>query len=258
METKHNDMPSIPSEVWRTSGSSEHMGGVDATRHLLGMCEIRAGERVLDIGCGTGSTLILLANEIGAQAVGIDLTWQVLQQARERAKERGGAERVQHILADGSYLPLPTGVFDCAIVESVLVHSDAERLLAQIRRCLTPAGRIGANEMTYLEVPSLELEDMLEKQLGIQAHQPEGWGMVFEKAGMRMTAYEVKPFSIWEQLKGHIAADGLWGYLSALVRGLSSTRLREAFLNRAMLRAARRFSRVVGYGLYVVEKSSRS
>jgi ubiquinone/menaquinone biosynthesis C-methylase UbiE len=222
------------------------------------MCEIRAGERVLDIGCGTGNTLILLAGEFGARAVGVDLTRQILQQAHERVKESARTERVQLVRADGGYLPLPTDVFDCAIVESVLVHTDAERLLAQIQRTLTPAGRIGANEMTYLEAPPRELEALLEKQLGIVAHQPEEWGTVFERAGMRMAAYEVKPFSLWEQLKGHIAVDGLWGYLSALVGGLCSTRLRSAFLNRGMLGAARRFSRYVGYGLYVAEKPSRS
>lgn len=95
---------------------------------------------------------------------------------------------------------------------------------------------------------------MLEARLGIRAHTPEGWEAVFEKAGMRLAAREVSPFSLWQQLKGHLEADGLWGYLSALRKGFSSTRLRGAFLNREMLGAARRFWHSVGYGLYVGEK----
>jgi SAM-dependent methyltransferase len=245
---------SIPNEVWQTSGSSEHMGGVRATQSLLKMCALNPGQRVLDIGCGTGYTLYLLVQEYEAQAVGIDLNMQMLRRTHRRATESSHPERAQLLNADGVRLPFSSDVFDCAIAESVLLHTDAEGLLEEAYRVLTPGGRFGINEMTYIKPPPGELINLLEKQLGIKANQPEGWEEIFERAGFRTIAAETMPFSLWEQLGSHIKEDGLRGYLASLRKGLSNSGLRSAFLNREMLMAARRFSKAVGYGLYVVEK----
>ena len=100
---------------------------------------------MLDIGCGTGSTLVLLAREFDAHVLGVDLTVQVLEQARERVAEKGAEGRVQLMLADGGCLPLKSGIFECVIVESVLVHAEAGRLLREVSRVLLPGGRLGAN-----------------------------------------------------------------------------------------------------------------
>jgi SAM-dependent methyltransferase len=245
---------SIPNEVWQTSGSSEHMGGVRATQHLLKMCAPNPGQRVLDIGCGTGYTLYLLTQEFKAQAVGVDLSMKLLARAHLRATESSHPERIFLLNADGGRLPFLSDTFDCTIAESVLLHSDAKRLLQEAYRVLAPGGRFGINEMTFIKPPPGELIDLLEKQIGIQAHQPEGWEEIFERAGFRTIAAETMPFSLWEQLGSHIKEDGLRGYLASLRKGLLNSSLRSAFLNRKMLMAARRFSKAVGYGLYVVEK----
>lgn len=245
---------SIAGDVWQASGSSEHMGGADATRRLLEMCAVFDGQRVLDIGCGAGHTLNLLAQEYGVRVTGVDLSMQLLRRARLHGTQSDQAERAQLINADGGNLPLSTGAFDCAIVESILVHADAEQILAEAYRVLAPGGRLGANEMTYIKPPPVELIHLLEQQIGIRAYQPEGWEEVFERVGFRSVATETRPFSLWDQLKGHLTQEGIRGYLVALRKGLSNRRLRGAFLNREMLSVARRFSKAVGYGLYVVEK----
>jgi ubiquinone/menaquinone biosynthesis C-methylase UbiE len=245
---------SIPVEVWQTSGSSEHMGGTAATRRLLEMCALGIGKQVLDIGCGTGGTLILLAEEFKAHTTGVDLTIEVLRQAHERIAKNDAQDRVRLILADGGCLPLATEAFDCVVIQSVLVHSAAGRILAEALRVLIPGGRLCVNEMTYLTSPAHELEDLLENQLGIKAHTPARWQEIFMDAGFRISVSESRRFNLWEQLRNHLIEDGILGYLSALRKGLSSSRLRNAFLNRKMLSAARRFSKAVGYGLFVLEK----
>jgi ubiquinone/menaquinone biosynthesis C-methylase UbiE len=230
------------------------MGGVQATQHLLKNCAVRPGQRVLDIGCGTGHTLQLLAQEYGAQAVGIDLSMQFLSGARLRANESNHAERIELLNADGGKLPFSTGAFDYVVIESVLVHADTEQLLAEAYRVLDYGGRLGVNEMTYVKPPPGELRNLLEEKLGIKAHQPDEWNEIFERSGFRTVITETRPFSLREQLRSHLATDGFRGYLTSLRKGLSNRRLRSAFFNREMLSAARRFSKAVGYGLYVVEK----
>lgn len=54
---------STPFTIWETGGVTEHLGGVAATRRLLTSCRIARGQRVLDLGCGTGYTAALLASE---------------------------------------------------------------------------------------------------------------------------------------------------------------------------------------------------
>ncbi len=59
------------------------------TKALLNFAALRAGERVLDIGCGSGAASIEIAGSVGAEGsvVGVDLSPQMLKVARERAAE---------------------------------------------------------------------------------------------------------------------------------------------------------------------------
>ncbi|MBI4494648.1 MAG: class I SAM-dependent methyltransferase, partial [Chloroflexi bacterium] len=60
-------------DIWERFGITEHPGGIHATRDLLARCGIKPGQRILDIGCGTGYTACLLAREYDARVVAIDL-----------------------------------------------------------------------------------------------------------------------------------------------------------------------------------------
>jgi cyclopropane fatty-acyl-phospholipid synthase-like methyltransferase len=51
-----------------------HPGGFDATRRLLASCYMDMNSKVLDIGCGKGTTSILLAQDYGCSVVGLDLS----------------------------------------------------------------------------------------------------------------------------------------------------------------------------------------
>ena len=82
---------------------------------------------VLDVGCGTGSTVQTLL-DLGYRAVGVDLRPEGLRAVRARIQD---AELVQ---ADVTRLPLASGAFGGALLLDVLEHVDDGALLAEVRR----------------------------------------------------------------------------------------------------------------------------
>lgn len=103
----------------------------------------RAGERVLDVGCGAGATTFEAAWRVGpqGQAVGADISGALVELARRRAGE-AGLEGVDFVLADAQ-----THAFDPpfdAVVSrfGVMFFPDSVAAFANLRRAVTPGGRL--------------------------------------------------------------------------------------------------------------------
>jgi ubiquinone/menaquinone biosynthesis C-methylase UbiE len=117
--------------------------GEDAIkRRVLELADIRSGQRVLDVGCGTG-TLALRVKEAqpDAQVVGLDGDPKALAIARRKAARAG----LDVAFDEGfSYsLPYPDGSFERVLSSFVFHHlagADKQRSLAEILRVLVPGG----------------------------------------------------------------------------------------------------------------------
>ena len=106
---------------------------------LLAPSRLR-GKQVLDVGCGNGYILSLLAR---AQAIttGIDITPKAIQISQERFKAAGLDGRF--LEANAEALPFPDSTFDCVFSLGVLHHTpDTEKAVAEIFRVLRPGGRL--------------------------------------------------------------------------------------------------------------------
>jgi cyclopropane-fatty-acyl-phospholipid synthase len=104
---------------------------------------LREGKRVLDVGCGWGSFVVHAALRHGVHAVGITLSEQQAQLARQRAREAGVADRVEVRVAD--YREITDGPFDAIASIGMVEHVGEERidLYAQrLRGLLPPGGRL--------------------------------------------------------------------------------------------------------------------
>lgn len=118
------------------------MGG-DATRRVLTeQAPIRPGERVLEIGCGTGSlTLAIKRAHPDADVVGLDPDPKALARARRKAKQAGLSVRWDAGFADD--LPYPDASFH-RIFSSLMFHhlqsGEKEATLREARRVLRPGG----------------------------------------------------------------------------------------------------------------------
>ena len=115
--------------------------------HVVRVGRIRAGERVLDIACGTGNTA-LMARARGAVVTGLDLTPDLLAIARTRGAEQG-YDDITWTEGDAENLPFPDGAFDVVVSSCGLMFAPDQRKAAkELARVTRPGGRIAIQAWT--------------------------------------------------------------------------------------------------------------
>ena len=117
------------------------------TSFLVERLRPRAGNRILDVGCGTGTAELRLSRLRMSQVtlVGVDLFAERTAIA-ERAAD-GHNMRASFAAADARHLPFPDGTFDSTFCVAVLQHiNDGSEALREFARATRPGGRIVAVE----------------------------------------------------------------------------------------------------------------
>jgi SAM-dependent methyltransferase len=108
------------------------------------LCEavdLRAGEHVLDVACGTGNAALAAARRC-CQVVGVDYVPALLERARRRAAAEG--LKVDFQEADAEALPFPDHAFDAVLSTcGAMFAPDQERTATELWRVCRPGGRIG-------------------------------------------------------------------------------------------------------------------
>jgi len=122
------------------------LGRIGAVRALpLDLAVIRPGERVLDVGCGTGELTLAAARQAGpgGKVDGIDAAPEMIEVARRKAERAGRA--VHFLVEPVEALNFPDRSFDVVLSSFMMHHLPADlkrRALAEIRRVLRQGGRL--------------------------------------------------------------------------------------------------------------------
>jgi ubiquinone/menaquinone biosynthesis C-methylase UbiE len=150
-----SDKPLTPDERlkqefnrWADEGEGEKMERhhLDITEKTMRLMELRPGERVLDLGCGSGWATRLLARMVGdgpegfGQVVGVDVSDEMIRHARETSKD---FENVLYVWGSAQQIPWEENYFDKVLsVESFYYYADQDRALAELFRVMAPRGRL--------------------------------------------------------------------------------------------------------------------
>ena len=116
-----------------------HLRGILATSELAKAAGIEPSTRVLDFGCGIGGS----ARYLGCRVTGVDLTPAFIEAATYLTARCGLSDRVTFLTGDALQLPFEDAAFDTVFLQHVAMNiEDRAALYAEVRRILTPAGRL--------------------------------------------------------------------------------------------------------------------
>jgi ubiquinone/menaquinone biosynthesis C-methylase UbiE len=163
---------------WAEAGEGPKMENhhLDITEKTIRLMELRLGERVLDLGCGSGWATRLLARIVAdgpegfGQVVGVDISDEMIRQARAASKD---FEKVMYVWGSATQIPWEENFFDKMLsVESFYYYPDQDRALAELFRVMAPKGRLFILINLYEDNPySLQWVDKLKVPVHVRSAQ---------------------------------------------------------------------------------------
>jgi ubiquinone/menaquinone biosynthesis C-methylase UbiE len=161
---------------WAEAGEGPKMEQhhLDITMKTLRLMDLRPGERILDLGCGSGWASRLLARLVGdgpegfGQVVGLDISDEMVRLARASSKD---FENILYVQGSASKIPWEENFFDKVLsVESFYYYPDQDRALLELFRVLAPKGRLFILINLYKDNPySLQWVDKLKVPVHVRS-----------------------------------------------------------------------------------------
>lgn len=191
------------------------------SHRLIGDARLSGGQRVLDLGCGTGYPAILAAQAVGGQGrvIAIDLSDGMLAIAKRKAEE-AGLSNIQFQAEDATTLPFDSASFDAVISRFCLMFlPEIPRAVAEVARVLKSGGYIAAavwstpDKNPFMRIPIEVIKRFIEvpapapDQPGIfRLAKPKDLLGIMEGAGLHGTAdEEVAGESLFETAEDYLA-----------------------------------------------------
>jgi arsenite methyltransferase len=176
-------------------GAVESFAGVG---YSFDLAELRAGESVIDLGCGSGMDVFFAASRVGptGSVVGIDFTAEQLEKAR-RLAAGAGVEGVEFREGRIESLPAEDESFDCVISNGVInLSPDKQRVFAEAARVLRTGGRLAIADI----VSERQLTDSIVCDADLWASciggaaQEDAYRRTIESAGLVLEEIRENPY----------------------------------------------------------------
>ncbi len=137
----------------------------------VAMASLKEGETVLDLGSGAGFDCFLTANNIGksGRVIGVDMTPEMLEKARENAR-KGGYANVEFRLGEIENLPVADGSVDVIISNCVInLAPDKKRVFREAFRALKLGGRLMVSDIVLEKELPENIKNSIEAYVGCVA-----------------------------------------------------------------------------------------
>jgi ubiquinone/menaquinone biosynthesis C-methylase UbiE len=160
---------------------------------------IQPTDRVLDVGCGSGMAVKLIAQiAVKGFVAGVDYSEIMVEQARRRnrAAVRAGRVEIQH--GNVAALPYDDSSFDKVIgVETFYFWPDPVTNLSEVRRVIKPGGLMALMMEGSKETPHWQKMDARAAQMGFPIYSGTEMETMLAAAGFSQAWYEARPNKGW-------------------------------------------------------------
>jgi ubiquinone/menaquinone biosynthesis C-methylase UbiE len=191
------------------------------SRDLLRVADLKPGERVLDVACGTGLITRLASEQVGAQGAvtGVDIAPDMIDVAKSVSAPEGAT--VQWRVADAAALPIADASVDVVLCQMGLMFMENRvAAIAEMARVLAPSGRVVINTPGRIQPLFATLEqsivDHISPDLGgfvgavFSMHDPEAVATLLREGGLREVSARVATATF----RLPAPAEFLWQYIN--------------------------------------------
>ena len=230
-----------------------HPGGKHSTEELFQRADFASGQRVLDVGCGVGTTAIEVTRRYDARVTAVDISPIMLERARSNVAAAGLQDKVTVESGDILALRFPDDTFDRVIAEAVTMFVNRPRAARELVRVCRPGGRVLTTEFLWRKPPTPEARQIFLGELcpGMNFDTLEDWVRIYEEAGLVDVRVTSGPFEMMTP-SGFLQDEGLANSLAIMGRALS----RACYL-RKMAWLMPRMNRAVPYLGYIAVSGTK-
>ncbi len=209
--------------------------------------------RIADIGCGTGASTLVLAQELDAHITAVDFLPEFLEALELAAAKAGVEDRITTLARSMDALPFKNEELDAIWSEGAIYNIGFEAGIAAWKSFLKPGGILAVSELTWLTS---------ERPAELQAHWDSEYSEVdtasakmelLEKQGFSPVGYFVLPEYCWLDNYYRPMQQRFRGFLEA--HGHSDAAKAIVAAEEAEIALYERYRTFVSYGYYIARKS---
>jgi SAM-dependent methyltransferase len=237
-------------------GERQGPGSDEATRLAIALARLEDATdlTIADIGCGTGASTLVLAQDLDAQITAVDFLPPFLYRLDEAARRRSLDDRITTHAASMDELTFADESLDVIWSEGAIYNIGFEHGVGSLRRFLKPGGVLAVSEITWLtDQRPAELEDHWTSEYPEMATASTKLA-VLEASGFSPIGYFSLPKTCWldhyyQPMRSRFGAFLERHGHSAAANDIVEAEQREIYLYE-------RFSAFVSYGFYIATRTA--